>query len=113
MNILSDLDLAAIGSRIREVRQMNHLSQNELSDKAKISAAYIRDIEKGRRSLSIERLNRIACALDVSVDFLLTGKRQSPPCDTEYIRISAQTFQQIRQLVSILSDAFDRMPDDN
>lgn len=60
-----------IGIRIRQERQRNKLSQEQLAELADASPQYISHIETGRKKTSLEILVRIANALNVSVDQLL------------------------------------------
>ena len=49
------------------------MSQNELSERVGISSNYLCEIERGRRTPSSQILFYIACALNVSTDYLLKG----------------------------------------
>jgi len=60
-----------IGSRIREVRIKNGMSQADLSVKAHISLPHISDIELGKTKMLLPTFIRIAEALQVSADMLL------------------------------------------
>ena len=57
---------AAIGKRIRTFRNAQGISLEELSFKADLNAAHLGQIERGLRNPTIETLNRIATALDIS-----------------------------------------------
>ena len=57
---------AAIGKRIRTFRNAQGISLEELSFKAGLNAAHLGQIERGLRNPTIETLNRIATALDIS-----------------------------------------------
>jgi transcriptional regulator with XRE-family HTH domain len=57
-----------VGRRIRQLRNARlgpHLSQAELSGRARISVAFLSMIERGERSPHLETLAKIAEALDV------------------------------------------------
>lgn len=61
--------------RIREVREEKGLKQKELAQKAGITAAYLCDLEKGKKhNPNISLLMRIAEALNVTVTDLLEKK---------------------------------------
>ena len=56
-----------IGQRIRTLRKELNLSQEALALKAEVDRTYITDVENGRRNVSIEILERIIEALEVSI----------------------------------------------
>ena len=59
-----------IGSRIRQLRQEKHLSQEAFADLCELDRTYISSIEKGKRNVSIINLEKIANALNVSLSTL-------------------------------------------
>ena len=67
-------NLLETGKRIREIRKMNGLTQEEFSSKVNISTTHIGSIERGLKGCSIELLVDIAITFNVSLDFLILGK---------------------------------------
>lgn len=67
-----------LGTRIREERIKHHLTQEKLAEEVQLSTAYIGQIERNERSLTLENLVVIANRLNVTVDSLL-----SPPLTAE------------------------------
>jgi len=65
------VDYHKLGSRLRQERQRLNLTQEKLAEKVDVSHAYIGQIERGERSLTLETLVNIAEELDVTVDYLL------------------------------------------
>lgn len=59
-----------IGSRIRQLRQEKHLSQEAFADLCELDRTYISSIEKGKRNVSIINLEKIANALNISLSIL-------------------------------------------
>lgn len=59
------------GKRVREARRKLRLSQEELAYHADSNRTYISDVERGTRNPSIEVVERIAQALNVSIGSLL------------------------------------------
>lgn len=57
--------------RLRAARESKGLSQAQLAEKSKLTAAAISHFETGQRAPSFENLRKLADALDVSVDYLL------------------------------------------
>lgn len=55
-----------IGQRIKELRHALKLSQEALANKSDVDRTYMTDVENGRRNISVEILEKIITALDVS-----------------------------------------------
>lgn len=66
------MDYNMLGKRIREERLRLHLTQEQLSEDIDISTAYLGQIERGERSLTLDKLVRLANRLGVTVDYLLS-----------------------------------------
>lgn len=77
----SALDYTLLGKRVREKRKESCLSQEELAFMLDSSSVYISRIENGKAHVSLEMLMRIAEALDVTADELLTGNQICTPID--------------------------------
>jgi transcriptional regulator with XRE-family HTH domain len=70
---------ADIGSRIKSLRQSNHLTLRQLADKVGCTDAYLSQIENGRVSPSIASLKRIAGALQSKItDFFVESQDDDP-----------------------------------
>lgn len=65
------MDYSALGKRIREERLKLNLTQEKLAEDVNISTAYLGQIERGERSLTLDKLILLANRLGVTVDFLL------------------------------------------
>jgi len=65
--------MPSVGDRIREIREAQKLTQDQLAEKADISKGFLSEIENGKRNVSSEYLLRVANALCASVDYLLRG----------------------------------------
>ena len=55
-----------VGQRVRELRHDLGLSQEALANKAGVDRTYMTDVENGRRNISVEILEKILVALEVS-----------------------------------------------
>jgi transcriptional regulator with XRE-family HTH domain len=65
--------MATIGERIREVRESQRLTQDELAAKTGLSKGFISDLENNKRGISSENLLRVAGALGATLDYLARG----------------------------------------
>ncbi len=64
-----------IGIRIKELREIQNLSQKDLSYSSDLDRSYIASVENGKRNISIVNIEKIAKALDVTLkDFFNNGK---------------------------------------
>ncbi|MNH75004.1 HTH-type transcriptional regulator ImmR [compost metagenome] len=61
----------SLGKRLRQERRKMHWTQEKLAERIDVSDAYIGQIERGERSLSLDTLIRLANELGVTVDYLL------------------------------------------
>lgn len=69
----AELCLKDIGLRIMERRKKLGLTQEALAEKAEVTAQFVSYAEAGKRAMRPENLMKIAAALQVSADYLLTG----------------------------------------
>ena len=63
--------LRALGKRVRLLRRVRELTQDELAQAAGMSRSFVSLIEKGSHGVDVVRLLRLADALDVSLLELL------------------------------------------
>ena len=66
-------DYQKIGQQIRMLRMKSGLTQEQLAEASDLSVPYLSHIERGCKRASLETLVRVAEALDVTVDRLLSG----------------------------------------
>ena len=69
----AELCLQDIGRRIMERRRKLGLTQEALAEKGDVTAQFVSHAEAGKRAMRPENLLKIAAALGVSADYLLTG----------------------------------------
>ena len=65
------------GQRIQEARMTRGITQEEFAEEIDVSPSYYQKLERGVRTCSLDILVSIAEHLNVSTDYLLTGKRSS------------------------------------
>ena len=53
--------------RIKELRGDKKISQEKLAEIADLDRTYVNSVENGKRNISIENIEKIAVALDVSM----------------------------------------------
>lgn len=67
-----------LGMRIKFLRKSLHWSQEDLALEANVNKNYICDLENGRRNPSLDILERIAKALNISLSELFRGVETIP-----------------------------------
>ncbi|WP_025845568.1 helix-turn-helix domain-containing protein [Paenibacillus ehimensis] len=55
-----------VGERIRQIRKVQKMSQEELGELAHLQSSYIGGVERGERNVSLETLEKIVIALNMS-----------------------------------------------
>jgi transcriptional regulator with XRE-family HTH domain len=66
--------LIAFGNKVRELRKEKGLSQEELSFKADLHRTYIGMIERAEKNITLINIEKIAKALDISINDLMDFK---------------------------------------
>lgn len=68
-------DAYAVGNRIQKLRRNKKLTQEQLAIKLNISDRHLGKIERGERTGSIDLLIEVAVHFEVSLDYLILGKK--------------------------------------
>ena len=63
--------MATFSERLKNLRTITHLSQEELSARLKVSRSCIGNYEQGKRLPSVEDLEKIADFFNVDMDYLV------------------------------------------
>ena len=71
---MSDADLRGIGRRIQSCRKQLMLTQEQLADMMNVSIQMISNLERGNKAIRIDNLIHLSKILNVSTDYILTGK---------------------------------------
>ena len=69
--------LSNMGRRISAIRKINGMTQEQLADRAGVAAQTISAAELGKKALRPENIIKLSQALQVSIDYLLTGNRNA------------------------------------
>lgn len=67
--------LTFFGKRVREERLKKGLSQEKLAEIAELHRTYIGMIERGEKNITLENIEKIAKALEISLGKLLTSEK--------------------------------------
>lgn len=86
-----------LGEKIRQLRKLRELTQEQLGEKAGISYKFIGEVERGTVNPSLDSLIGIAGALDV-------GVRELFPSENDLItEFSHEELQTIKRAVKLLN----------
>ena len=69
-----DVTNAAIGARVRKIREERGYTREQLSEYADISADFLWEVESGKKGMKVQILGKLAAALDITADYLIFGK---------------------------------------
>jgi len=74
-----ELNYLIIGKRIRRFRMSRNITQEELAFQIDTSAAYISNIERGKKKASLQKLCEISEILGVTVNDLIYNSAERTP----------------------------------
>lgn len=77
MILLTEIDYAQLGKKIKTVRCNSGLTQENLAELVGCNTSHISNIENNYTKLSLNVLLAIANALNVSIDYLLSSQLKS------------------------------------
>ncbi len=99
--------MTTVGERIRRRRADLGLTQDELAQKAGISKSFLSDVENGKRSIGAETLLDLGRAMNLSLDFLMTGqesedRRPDKVIPAALARFAAEKGLTVRETMTLL-----------
>ena len=97
------LCLQEMGKRIMDRRKKFGLTQEALAEKSELTTQFVSYAESGKRGMRPENLMKIAAALGVSTDYLLTGDI----IDKDKLLISEKLDKLTPQQVRIVENVID------
>lgn len=62
-----EINLAIFGQRLRTLRKTNKLTQAQLAERIDVSTNFIGMVERGERNTTIDKVFKIAKALDITL----------------------------------------------
>lgn len=87
------------GRRIREMRILKGMTQEQLADAVGQTVDHIRKIENGKRGCSIDLLAEMSACLDVSLDYLVLGKDHSTSIAKRIVRWMIQALTELERFL--------------
>lgn len=103
---------SALGKKIRSLRQSNRMTLDQLGQAAGSSKSYVWELEnRDPPRPSAEKLQKIAAALGVTVEYLLDDQAEGTPSEDvfdsafyrQYRKLDEGTKARIREIVEVWS----------
>lgn len=83
-------DQEAFGKRLKELRNIKGMTQEELAEKVNITREHLGRLERGKYGCSIDLLIELSYTLNASTDYLLLGEiRTATKTESSFCRSSA------------------------
>ena len=103
-----------LGKKIREIRKIKGLTQEELGEKANLNYKFVGELERGKVNVSLDSLVRISKALEIYIGDLfrkgeepilkIAVKEKNP-----FTKFSSQDLQLIKKALRILNRTFSKV----
>ena len=100
---MADVELTEMGRRIQLRRKQQGLTQEQLADRMNVSIQMISNLERGNKAIRIDNLINLSQILDVSTDYILTGKETQDDFHALMARIEALSPAN-RKMIEMLVD---------
>ncbi|MBO5122331.1 MAG: helix-turn-helix transcriptional regulator [Oscillospiraceae bacterium] len=97
------VDLVEIGKRIQGRRKQMGLTQEQLADKMDVSIQMVSNLERGNKSIRIENLIKLSEILNISTDYILTGKETAEDMQVLIEQMTSLS-QKERKMMKLLMD---------
>lgn len=98
---MNDADLSGIGKRIQNRRKQLMFTQEQLADMMNVSIQMVSNLERGNKAIRIDNLINLSQILDISTDYILTGKETADDIGGLTARI-AQLPDKDRKMIEML-----------
>lgn len=103
MTLNKDYNLI-VGLRIREVRESMHLSREKFSERCDISASFLADVERGKKSLTAKTIYKICNACNISADYIILGHKEGFDKDLGIEILNSFSAEQLEHITTILQE---------
>lgn len=100
---MGDGELLEIGKRIQARRKQQGLTQEQLADRMNVSIQMVSNLERGIKAIRIDNLINLSQLLNVSTDYILTGRETADDLAALTFRIE-QLSPSDRRMIEMLVD---------
>lgn len=102
-DFMQEMDLREIGKRIHHRRKQQGYTQEQLAEMMNVSIQMISNLERGNKAIRIDNLIRLSQILQVSTDYILTG-RQNAEDQTALTAQISRLSDRDRKMIELLMD---------
>ena len=85
---MNNADLNGIGKRIQNRRKQKGYTQEQLAEMMNVSIQMVSNLERGNKAIRIDNLINLSQILDISTDYILTGKETTDDIQALTARIT-------------------------
>ena len=99
---MTSVELKAIGERINARRKQLNYTQEQIAEKMDVSVQMVSNLERGNKAIKIENLLKISQILNISTDYILTGRHTEQDVATvsdQLGQLSETDFKMIAMLI--------------
>ena len=99
---MSEIDLNGIGKRIQNRRKQQGYTQEQLAEMMNVSIQMVSNLERGNKAIRIENLINLSQILDISTDYILTGKATTDDVDAltaRFAKLPAKDRRMVEMLI--------------
>lgn len=100
---MNEANLNGIGKRIQNQRKHRGYTQEQLAEMMNVSIQMVSNLERGNKAIRIDNLIKLSQILEISTDYILTGKENTTAIDELALRIG-QLHPRDREMIDILVD---------
>ena len=100
---MKEADLTGIGRRIQQRRKQQGYTQEQLAEMMNVSIQMVSNLERGNKAIRIDNLINLSQILDISTDYILTGKETAGDIQALTARI-ARLPEKERKMLKMLVD---------
>lgn len=100
---MTEIDLQGIGKRIQTRRKQQGYTQEQLAEMMNVSIQMISNLERGNKAIRIDNLINLSQILNVSTDYILTGKQTKDDVTAVIAQISSLS-ERDRKMIELLID---------
>lgn len=100
---MNEIELIAIGKRIQNRRKQLGYTQEQLAEMMNVSVQMVSNLERGNKAIRIDNLINISQIMNISTDYILTGKQSQQDISNLSEQISSLSPKD-RKMIALLVD---------
>ena len=102
------MDYEKMGSRVRQQRELNNLTQSQLARKVGVTGSFIGHIERGEKKTSVDTIGALCNALEISPTVLLQDSLSDGAMQSQ-LSFDEENQDLMRGIMSVLREHTRRM----